>query len=123
SSIDPSQLPVTFVNGKPQPVYPNQFLSVNTIFDVAHDAGLYTAFSDKHPAYQIANGPAGNTIDDFYGPEINSVTALLDNSTGHTVDAKALLAANPFVDLSKYTLVDPSTDPDNVDALGNHQVL
>jgi YVTN family beta-propeller protein len=120
TSIDPTKLPL---NSQGQPVYPNTFLQVNTIFDVAHQAGLYTAFSDKHPAYQIANGNDPNAIDDFYGPEINSTTALLDNTTGHTVDANALLAADPFVDLSKYTLVDPSTDPDNVDANGNHQLF
>jgi YVTN family beta-propeller protein len=108
SSIDPNQLPV---NGKGLVVYPNQFLAVNTIFDVAHQAGLYTAFSDKHPAYQIANGTDPNAIDDFYGPEINSTTALYDPATKKTVDANALLAANPFTDVSKYVLVDASTDP------------
>ena len=35
-------------------VYPSQFLKVNTIFDVAHDAGLYTALIEKHPSYEIA---------------------------------------------------------------------
>jgi arylsulfatase A-like enzyme len=109
SSIDPTKLPIDPTTN--QVVYPNQFLQVNTIFDVAHQAGLYTAFSDKHPAYQIANGNNPSAINDFYGPEINSTTALLDNTTGHTVDANALLAADPFVDLSNYTLVDASTDP------------
>jgi hypothetical protein len=109
SSIDVSQLPRDPKTGLP--VYPNQFLKVNTIFDVAHQAGLYTAFSDKHAAYQIANGNTGNTIDDFYSPEINSTTALLDPTTGKTVDANALLAADPFTDVSKYILVDASTDP------------
>jgi YVTN family beta-propeller protein len=108
SSIDPANLPV---DGKGNPVYPHSFLPVNTIFNVAHDAGLYTAFSDKHPAYEIANGPNGNGIDDFYGPEINSTTALLDPTTNQTVDANALLAADPFTDVSKYVLVDASTDP------------
>jgi hypothetical protein len=108
SSIDPSLLPL---NSLGQPVYPNQFLQVNTIFDVAHQAGLYTAYIDKHPAYQIAAGNDPFAIDDFYGPEINSTTALLDTTTNKTVDANALLAANPFVDLSKYKLVDASTDP------------
>jgi arylsulfatase A-like enzyme len=89
SSIDPSKLPIDPTTG--QVVYPNQFLQTNTIFDVAHQAGLYTAFSDKHPAYQIANGPVANAINDFYGPEINSTTALLDNTTGKTVNANALL--------------------------------
>jgi YVTN family beta-propeller protein len=108
SSIDPANLPV---DGKGNPVYPHSFLPVNTIFNVAHDAGLYTAFSDKHPAYEIANGPSGTGLDDFYGPEINSTTALLDPTTGKTVDANALLAADPFTDVSKYVLVDASTDP------------
>ncbi len=55
-----------------QPVYPHQYLTVNTIFDVAHDHGLRTAWSDKHPAYDILNGPAGNGIDDLFTPEIDS---------------------------------------------------
>jgi YVTN family beta-propeller protein len=108
TSIDPTTLPL---NSKGQPVYPNQFLQVNTVFDVAHQAGLYTAFSDKHPAYQIANGTDPNAINDFYGPEINSTTALYDPVAKKTVDANALLAANPFTDVSRYVLVDPSTDP------------
>ena len=96
SSIDPAKLPLDS-NGKP--VYPNQFPRVNTIFDIAHNAGLYTAFSDKHPAYQIANGPtSAQNINDFYGPEINSTTALLDTTTGKTINANALLnAAAPAV--------------------------
>src|SRR5262249_50787033 len=108
TSIDPTTLPL---NSQGQPVYPNQFLQVNTVFDVAHDAGLYTAFSDKHPAYQIANGTNPNAIDAFSGPEITTTTALYDPAAKTTVDANALLAANPFTDVSKYVLVDPSTDP------------
>jgi hypothetical protein len=108
TSIDVNQLPL---DSQGQPVYPNQFLQVNTIFDVAHQAGLYTAYIDKHPAYQIAAGNDPFAINDFYGPEINSTTALLDMTTGMTVDANALLAANPFADLSKYKLVDANTDP------------
>jgi phospholipase C len=93
-------------------VMPHQFLKVNTIFNVAHDAGLLTAYSDKHPAYDIASGPGGKGVDDFYAPEINSFAALEDLSTGHTVDANALRDANPFVDLSNYQLVYAPTDPD-----------
>jgi YVTN family beta-propeller protein len=109
SSIDPAQLPRDPKTGLV--VYPSQFLKVNTIFDLAHQAGLYTAFSDKHPAYQIANGTDPNAIDNFFGPEINSTTALYDPVAKKTVDANALLAADPFTDVSKYILVDPSTDP------------
>ncbi|MDQ2814123.1 MAG: alkaline phosphatase family protein [Actinomycetota bacterium] len=56
-----------------QPIYPNQYLKVNTIFNVLHDAGLRTAWSDKHIAYQMFDGPAGNGVDDLFAPEINSL--------------------------------------------------
>jgi hypothetical protein len=68
--INPAQLPVD--PGTCSPVYPNQYLKVNTIFEVAHQHGLRTAWSDKHPAYQILSGPSGKGIDDFFTPEINS---------------------------------------------------
>jgi len=59
---------------QPYPRKPSgQFLqsntTINTIFEVAHQAGLYTAFSDKHPAYEVAFGTDPNSINDFYGPE------------------------------------------------------
>ena len=34
--------------------------------------GLRTAWSDKHPAYEILNGPSGTGIQDLFTPEINS---------------------------------------------------
>ena len=55
-----------------QPIYPNQYLEVNTIFNVARSAGLRTAWSDKHPAYQMFDGPSGTGVQDFFTPEINS---------------------------------------------------
>lgn len=69
--IDPAQLPRDPARGC-APVYPHQFLRVNTIFEVAKAAGLRTAWSDKHPAYDIVNGPSGNGVDDLYTPEIAS---------------------------------------------------
>jgi hypothetical protein len=68
--INPAQLPVDAATCKP--IYPNQYLRVNTIFEVAHQHGLVTAWSDKHPAYQIVSGPSGRGVDDFFTPEINS---------------------------------------------------
>ncbi|MGA2825908.1 MAG: alkaline phosphatase family protein [Streptosporangiaceae bacterium] len=68
--INPASLPV---NPKTcQPIYPNQYLEVNTIFNVARDHGLRTAWSDKHAAYQMFDGPSGNGVQDFFTPEINS---------------------------------------------------
>jgi len=53
------------------PVYPHQYLQVNTIYEVIHEAGLRTAVTDKHPAYELLAGPSGTGLDDFYGPEFN----------------------------------------------------
>jgi hypothetical protein len=54
------------------PIYPHEYLEVNTIFEVAHNHGLRTAWSDKHPAYEALEGPSGNSIDDLFTPEIDS---------------------------------------------------
>ena len=68
--INPKALPVDPATCKP--IYPNQYLQVNTIFNVARDHGLRTAWSDKHPAYQMFSGPSGDGVQDYFTPEINS---------------------------------------------------
>jgi hypothetical protein len=70
SVINPASLPVSAATCTP--IYPNQYLEVNTIFNVVHDAGLRTAWSDKHPSYLVLSGPSGNGVDDFFAPEIDS---------------------------------------------------
>jgi len=71
--IDEANLPLALGDdGVCRPVYPHDFLKVNTIFEVAKAAGLRTAWSDKHPAYDLVNGPSGKGVDDLYTPEINS---------------------------------------------------
>jgi hypothetical protein len=73
--IDPDFLPQQLnADGTCTKVFPHDFIKVNTIFGVAHAAGLQTAWSDKHPAYDIVNGPYVGTpnVDDLYTPEINS---------------------------------------------------
>jgi hypothetical protein len=62
------------------PISPHEYLEVNTIFEVAHNHGLRTAWSDKHPAYEALEGPSGNSIDDLFTPEIDS-NALEPNGT------------------------------------------
>jgi hypothetical protein len=61
------------------PVYPWNFVRVNTIMGVIHGAGGYTAWSDKHPSYSAVGGPTGTNldtnVDDYYAPEINSVSS------------------------------------------------
>jgi hypothetical protein len=54
------------------PIYPHSYLKVNTVFEVLRAHGLRTAWSDKHAAYDILQGPTGNGIQDLFTPEINS---------------------------------------------------
>ncbi|MET3804638.1 hypothetical protein ABIB25_001633 [Nakamurella sp. UYEF19] len=69
--LDPAALPVDPATCLP--VYPSQYLRVNTVFEVARSHGLRTAWSDKHAAYEILDGPSGTGIQDLFTPEINSV--------------------------------------------------
>jgi hypothetical protein len=58
-------------------ILPHQYLRVNTIFEVVKANGGKTAWTDKHPSYEWTNGPSGKGVDDFYGPEINSIPVAL----------------------------------------------
>ena len=68
--INPDLLPRDGANGC-APVWPHQFLRVNTVFEVIKAAGGLTAWADKHPAYDLVNGPSGKGVDDLFVPEIN----------------------------------------------------
>ena len=72
--INPANLPLRLVDGKCVPVYPHHYLKVNTIMEVVHASGKRTAWSDKHPAYEIVSGPSGTGLDELYVPEINSTS-------------------------------------------------
>ena len=74
SHIDPSHLPMRLQGTTCTPVYPHQFLRTNTIMEVIHASGRRTAWSDKHPAYEIVSGPSGTGLDELYAPEINSTS-------------------------------------------------
>jgi hypothetical protein len=81
--IDPAKLPLAKgAGGACTPVYPHEFLRVNTVFEVVKAAGGRTAWSDKHPAYDLVNGPSGHGVDDLYTPEINSLIAGAGVSNG-----------------------------------------
>ena len=54
------------------PIFPHEYLRTNTIFEVIKAAGGLTAWSDKHPAYEVLSGPSGKGIDDLFTPEINA---------------------------------------------------
>jgi hypothetical protein len=60
-------------------MFPHDAIRSNTIFEVAKAAGGHTAWADKHPAYDIVNGPSGKGVDDLYTPEITNLDGL-DNT-------------------------------------------
>jgi hypothetical protein len=71
ASIDPQKL-VRDPHAGCAPVYPWNFIRVNTIFGVVHAAGGYTAWIDKHASYSMVAGPGGTGLDDYYAPEVDS---------------------------------------------------
>lgn len=72
--IDPTKLPrILDENGHCVPLFPHSALRTNTIFEVVKSSGGRTAWADKHPAYDLVNGPSGKGVDDLYTPEITNV--------------------------------------------------
>ena len=76
ASIDPKKLERDPQKGC-APVYPWNFIRVNTAFGVVHAAGGYSAWIDKHPSYSMVGGPGGNGLDDYYSPEVSSAVVPL----------------------------------------------
>ena len=72
TQLDPDNMQRRAVNGGCEPIYPHQYIRTNTIFEIIRQAGGITAWSDKHPAYEVLSGPSGKGIDDLFAPEINS---------------------------------------------------
>jgi hypothetical protein len=85
SGLNPATYPVDPTTC--QPIQPWDFLGVNTIFQVIHNAGMRTAYSEKHAVYSSFNGPGSNgqSIDDFFAPEIDS-QAVEPNGVPYPVD-------------------------------------
>ena len=71
--IDPTKLPNYIdANGNCTRKFPHNAERATTIFEVVKAAGGRTAWADKHPAYDIANGPSGKGVDDLYTPELTN---------------------------------------------------
>lgn len=113
--INPANLPMAkTATGACQPVYPHDFIRVNTIFEVIKQAGGTTAWSDKHPAYDLVNGPSGHGVDDLYTPEINSLIS--NGGTANGVNLGATLGlcdgtnSLPPAKVSGYTTCIPAVE-------------
>ncbi|SEM61941.1 alkaline phosphatase family protein [Streptacidiphilus jiangxiensis] len=85
TSLNPKTFPVDPKTCKP--ITPWDYLGDNTIFQVIHNAGLRTAWSDKHEVYASFNGPGSNgqSIDDLFSPEIDS-QAVMPNGVPYPQD-------------------------------------
>ena len=70
--IDPAKLPRILDHGNCVALWPHSALRTNTIFEVVKAAGGHTAWADKHPAYDLVNGPSGHGVDDLYTPEVTN---------------------------------------------------
>jgi hypothetical protein len=91
ASIDPKKL-IRNPQAGCAPVYPWNFLRVNTVFSAVHAAGGYTAWIDKHPSYSMAAGPGGKGLDDYYSPEVSSNAVPLPGiKTSQGVSCKPLV--------------------------------
>jgi hypothetical protein len=88
-TVDPTQLPYAVQNGVCSPVLPNNFLRTNSIFSVAHAAGLRTAWADKHPVYnaEVAGNGTPDAVSDPFNSEINAdlIPASLVDTRGRTI--------------------------------------
>jgi hypothetical protein len=80
ASLDPKKLVRDPKRGC-APVYPWNFVRTNTIFGVVHAAGGYTAWIDKHPSTAFVLGPGGNSVNDFFSPEVDSNVVALPGVT------------------------------------------
>jgi hypothetical protein len=85
SGLNPATYPVNPKTCKP--IQPWDYVGVNTIFQVIHNAGMRTAFAEKHAIYSSFNGPGSNgmSIDDLFAPEIDS-QAVEPNGVPYPVD-------------------------------------
>jgi hypothetical protein len=101
ASIDPKKL-VRNPQLNCAPVYPWNFLRTNTIFGVVHAAGGYTAWIDKHPSYAMVAGPGGNSLDDYYSPEVDSAVIPLPGVQTGLGDSCAAIR-DPTADLTSWT--------------------
>ncbi|HEY4350351.1 MAG TPA: alkaline phosphatase family protein [Paraburkholderia sp.] len=98
-AINPAKLPRDPRHGC-TPVYPHAYLRVNTVFEAVRSAGGYTAWVDKHPTYELVEGPSGHGVDDLFLPEIganyegasHAATSQITGSLAYTEDYDAMKA-------------------------------
>jgi Type I phosphodiesterase / nucleotide pyrophosphatase len=107
--INPLNLPQSLVNGKCTYIYPHMRLRVNTVFEIVHEVGMQTAYTDKHPAYDIVRGPSGKGLSVGYFPEIAAIGPSVEDTIAYDQ-----LHVDAFLDWIKGTTPDYSEVQDKL---------
>jgi hypothetical protein len=107
--IDPENLPQAVINGECTNVYPHRRIRVNTIWELVHEAGRQTAYTDKHPAYDIVRGPSGKGLSVGYFPEIAAIGPTVEDTIAYDQ-----LHVNAFLDWINGTTPDNSEVQDKL---------
>ena len=81
--INPANLPQAIINGHCTNIYPHMRTRVNTAFEVVVGAGYKTAYTDKHPAYDLMRGPSGKGLSEGYFPEIAAVGPTVEDNIAY----------------------------------------
>jgi len=108
--IDPAKLPLDPKKGC-TPVYPHSYIRVNTIFEVVHQANMSTAWVDKHPSYEMTNGPSGKGVDDLFTPEMAASGANRDLKKAEAFDDKKIEAVLNEINGKDHSGSNPAQTP------------
>ncbi|KAL3133692.1 hypothetical protein ABBQ32_008192 [Trebouxia sp. C0010 RCD-2024] len=111
TSVNESALPL---DATCKPVHAYSFNQANTVFQVARDAGMRTAWIDKGPYYELVQGQNGTGVMDLYTPEISCQCG--DNETGIPSTA---ITDGTGVDLAKNVTAARAYDELHVQAVLN----
>jgi hypothetical protein len=105
--IDVTKLPYAKHGSACTPVYPHDFIRTNTIFNVVKQAGLHTAWSDKHLSYELVSGPSGDGVDDYFAPDINSdpANSLIPSATPGGAFTDSTSATEVYDDFKVHAIV------------------
>ncbi|KAI9862255.1 MAG: hypothetical protein M1813_004730 [Trichoglossum hirsutum] len=91
--INPDNLPKALISGKCVALYPHARLRVNTVWEVVASKGKETAYTDKHPSYDLVRGPSGKGLTSGYFPEVAAVPVTVDGTIPYDT-----LHVNAFLD-------------------------
>ena len=91
-------------------------LRVNTVIELVRAAGLQTAYTDKHPAYDLVRGPSGTGLSEGYFPE-QGTTEILSSDDDDDDDLpsfkKILARLKQVIDLTHDNDGDSEADDGN----------